>query len=339
MQRSRVPIRRFKSFKSAIILLAMLVAILLMSTTLERSGMPSMLAGLLHSDFEDFRNLEQFDSVRSEEAQRTLAGFWTYEEGDPKTSPIAKREFLELNANGIVWKVIVWTVNTPTGQRHDITRIIYGFQKPYSYNPTDSSYFSEMRIIRQAYINATDGDRCFGSSQEDIIWRMKREEGEDGTLTLDRRVYQPYTGELSKFFPQPYPLNIVDDISLARCPTALNTQWLARRLLARDMEPSPFFMRADEVISLVHNYYRPIDLDELARRFDPRAVPENMPVRLTIAPDGTVSNLRYRPANIVTKRFDDLAVVMIRTWLFPRLTEQHMTDPQVIDFSIQDIRR
>jgi len=315
MQSTRVRRRKNSSFKQAIILLALLVVIVIMATGLHRSGLPSNLASLLNADYENFRHLVQFDSAKTAEVQREIAGFWTYSEGDPTRSPVSKREYMELIDNGILWQVNEWFINTPSGDHKTVTHVMYGFVKPYSYNPDNSAYYSETRIIRQFFI--ADGDTCYGQSQVDEIWQITR--NDNGTINVNRRDYEKYTGELKDFFPDSDLLDLTNKITMARCQAAASMQFMAKRALTRTIEPIAFFGRAKMVDLLVSEYYKPIVLDELARRYDSRTVPDVMDMRITLAPNGTVSDLRYRSGKLVTRRFDELATLDVRSWLFPPL--------------------
>ena len=331
---SHVKHRKYKSYKSGLILLGLLIISWVLITSINKSGIPAGLAGLINADYENFRNLEQFDSARAQEARGLVAGFWTYSAGDAETSPVAKREYLELNANGMVWMVRVWQIRAPSGDRYTVTHVAMGFMSPYSYNPGGGNYYCETRIIRQAYI--FDGDTCYGASQADEIWELGLGAGgeeRDRALTMNRREYRPYVGDLKDFFPESGLLKIVDKITLAGCAAAADMSWASKKLLARSMNAVPFFARADAVESLIHTYYKPLVLEELARRYDPRAVPDVMDIRMTISPEGAVTDLKHRGAKVVTKRFDDLAVLDMKGWLYPAVGDTD--DSQTLDVKVR----
>ncbi|MDR3013254.1 MAG: hypothetical protein LBU70_08605 [Chitinispirillales bacterium] len=332
-QRGRVPIKKeSRSFRTAIVLTGILVVVFLLVRGFERSGLPSTLSTLIHADFENFRHLEQFDDEKSDEARKRLSGLWTYSEGDPETSTVAKKEYMELMDNGMIWKVVVWDINDPMGEHHTITNVITGFFRPYSYSSDGDMFFNETRIIRQALI--ADGDTCYGASHVDEIWQIARTG--DNTLTANRREYQLYTGVPAEFFPDGDMLDIVNMITVRRCPVVFDVPWLAKRVVERTMTAEnaiPFFLMAQTIDTLIKAYHKPIILDELARRFDPRAVPDEMPVRMTISPEGAVTDLRYRRANIVTRRFDDLAVPEMRTWRFPVVND--VSGPQRLELVVR----
>jgi hypothetical protein len=332
--KSHVQHRKYKSYKSGLLLLGLLLISWLLITNINKSGIPASLAGLINSDYENFRNLEQFDSAKVEEVRKQLAGFWTYEEGygeggGVQNSPVAKREFLELNANGMVWAVRVWDLIMPTGDAHTITQVAMGYMSPYSRNPSGGDYYCETRVIRQAYL--FDGDTCYGASQADEIWEVGQ--GAGGVLTMNRRDYRPYAGDLKDFFPDMGLLSIVDNISLSACPVAADFSWISKKILARSMNAVPFFARAGAVDSMIHTYYKPLVLEELARRYDPRAVPDVMDIKITISPEGAVTGFKYRGAKVVTKRFDDLAVLDMKSWLYPAVGDTD--DPQTLEIKVR----
>jgi hypothetical protein len=337
---SRIKHRKYKSYKSGLLLLGLLIISWILITSVNKSGIPAGLAGLINADYENFRNLEQFDSAKAQEVRGFLAGFWTYAEGDAENSPVAKREYLELNANGMVWTVRVWQIRTPSAERYTLTHVAMGYMSPYSYSSGGGGgnrYYCETRIIRQAYI--FDGDTCYGASQADEIWEVELNANGEAAdesgkaLTLNRREYSPYVGDLKEFFPDVALLGIVDKITLAACQAAADMPWASKKLLARSMNAVPFFARAGMVDSLIHTYYKPLVLEELARRYDPRAVPDIMDIRMTLSPEGVVTDLKYRGAKVVTKRFDDLAVPDMKSWLYPAVGDTD--NPQTLDVKVR----
>jgi len=330
--KSHVKHRKYKSYKSGLLLLGLLVIAWILITSINKSGLPAGLASLINSDYENFRNLEQFDSSRSQEVRNIVAGFWTYAEGDARNSPVAKREYLELNANGMVWTVKVWDLRTPDGEPHTLTQVAMGYMSPYSVGPS-GDYYCETRIIRQAYI--FDGDTCYGASQADEIWEVAHvPAGASGrALTVNRRDYRPYEGDIKEFFPDGALLEIVDKITLSACPVAANMSWASKKILARSMNAVPFFARAAAVDSLIRTYYKPLVFDELARRYDPRAVPDIMDIKMTISPEGAVTDFKYRGAKVVTKRFDDLAVLDMKGWLYPTVGDTD--NPQTLEIKVR----
>jgi hypothetical protein len=336
--KSRVKYRKYKSYKSGLLLLGILVISWFLITGINNSGIPAGLASLINADYENFRNLKQLDSATVDEVRGRIAGLWVYEYGD-ETSPVSKREYMEMIGNGIMWVVRVWGLRTPDGAAHKITHVATAFLSPYSESPDGSGYYCETRIIRQAYIFG--GDTCYGASQVDEIWEIGlRENGGTGAgaennraFTLNRREYRPYTGDTKNFYPDINLLAMIDKIELSACPAAANFSWLSKKILARSMDAVPFVARAGIVDSLIRSYYKPLVLDELARRYDPRAVPDVMDVRMTISPEGTVTGLKYRGAKVVNKRFDDLAVPDMKGWLFPATGDSK--EPQTLDIKVR----
>jgi hypothetical protein len=330
--KSHVKRRRYKSYVSGLLLLGLLVVSWILIRGINKSGLPAGLAGLINADYENFRNLERFDSAAAQEARGRIAGFWTYSSGEAPRAPVSKREYLELAGTGMLWMVREWEVLAPSGDLHKISHVAMGFVSPYSYSP-GGAYYCETRIIRQAYVFG--GDTCYGASQADEIWEFGIDTaGADGrALTVNRREYRPYAGELKEFFPDGGLLDVVDKVSLSACAAAADLSWASKKLLARSMEAAPFFARAGAIDSLIGLYYKPMVLDELARRYDPRAVPDVMDIRMTLSPDGAVTDLRYRGAKVVTKRFDDLALLDMKSWLYPPLADSR--EAQTLEIKVK----
>jgi hypothetical protein len=324
--------RRYKSYISGLLLLVLLVVSWILITSINKSGLPAGLAGLINADYENFRNLERFDSAKTQEARERLAGFWTYSYGEAPRSPVAKREYMELIGNGMLWMVREWSVRAPSGDVYAIAHVAMGFVSPYSYGP-GGGYYCETRLIRQAYVFG--GDTCYGASQVDEVWEFGLDTaGANGrALTVNRREYRPYAGDIKEFFPDGGLLDVVDKVSLSACPAAADLSRASKKLLARSMEAVPFFARAGAIDSLIHLYYKPMVLEELARRYDPRAVPDAMSVKMTVSPDGAVTDLKYRGAKVVTKRFDDLALMDMKGWLYPPLADSR--EAQTLEIKVR----
>jgi hypothetical protein len=299
----------------------MLVIVLIMATGLQRSGLPGNLAMLMHGDFENFRHLVQFDSLKVREVQKEIAGFWMFAEGDTATSPVAKREYMEIVDNGMLWQVNDWFINKPSGGRSRVTQVKNGFVNPYSYTPENDAWYVQTRIIRQIFV--ADSDTCYGTSQVDEIWIINK--NEDGTIRVNYRDYEKYAGELTEFFPDGDLLDIVDKITMRRCASATSIESIAKRLLARSLDPVMFFQREQAIDRLINKYYRPIVLDELVRLHDPRTVPDELNIRLTIGIDGAVTDIRHRQtgmlARLITRRFDERAIMDMNSWLFPAVID------------------
>ncbi|MCL2690525.1 MAG: hypothetical protein FWE57_11870 [Chitinispirillia bacterium] len=327
---NRAPVRRKnRSFFTAIILTVALIMIWVMHQGLNNSGLPPGLANLLNADFENFRNLEQFSEERTDEVKKHIAGFWVFSSGDEISDPVAKREYLEIIDNGIIWHVKQWFINDPIGGRHVLTRVAHGYTRPFSYSQDGNVYLSETRTMRQAFIAPAPMDSCYGSSQHDEMWQISLN---GNLLTVNQREYAPYNGELSEFFPADIDLDIVDKITLRKC-AAVDLSRLAKRVLARSFIALPATARSQSAESLINTYYKPIVFDELVRRYDPRGVPDEMQLQFTLNGDGSISNLRNRSAQLVTKRFDDMAELDIGSWLFPPSADDK--EPRRIDLTVR----
>jgi len=327
---NRAPVRRKNnSFFTAMILLVALIMIWFLHKGLNNSGLPPGLANLLNADFENFRNLEQFTEERTDEVKKLISGFWVFSEGDEISDPVAKREYLEIIDNGIIWHVKQWFINDPAGSRSVLTHVAHGYTRPYSYSHDGNVYLNETRTMRQVFIAPAPLDTCYGSSQLDEMWQINLN---DNLLTVNQREYAPYNGELSEFFPEGIDLDIVDEVTLRKC-AATDLSRMAKRVLARSFIDLPASARSQSAESLINTYYKPIVFDELVRRYDPRAVPDEVQLQFTLNGDGSISNLKNRSAKIITKRFDDMALIDIGSWLFPPSADNK--EPQRVDLTVK----
>jgi hypothetical protein len=313
-----------------VILVVILACAWFFIRSFQNSGAAGGIAGLINSDYENFRNLAPFDEDTVKAAQKRISGYWIYAEGDTAKSPVAKREYMEVIDNGIIWQVTDWYINTPSGGSHKITRVHTGYVAPFSYSRDGGAYVCEMRVIRQAYI--ADGDTCYGASQVDDMWLVFRGVG-DTVLTVNQRDYALYTGDIKEFFPEGVSLGIVDKVTLGACGAASSLQFYSKRALGGSLNAVPFFARAQAVDSLVRVYYKPIVFDEMVRKYDPRSVSDELDVRLTLSPEGELTDVKRKPSNMLTKRFDDRAAAEIRSWLFPAVGDTD--DPQKIKLTVK----
>ncbi len=293
---------------------------------LNKTGLPSGLANILNSDFENYRNLEQFDKAKAEEVRKQLAGFWTYSEDDAENDVVSKKEWVEIIDNGIVWQMNKWYIRLPSGETSELTQVLHAYISPYSYSPDQSTYYCEAHLISQIFI--ADEDTCYGKKQDEM-WEI---EHRDGHLAINKRSYVPYHGELQSFYPDNSLLDLPDRVDIDACPAAVSMSYLGKKVLGESLVPIPVSGREKSVKSLVKAYYKPIVFEEMVRRLDSRALPDTMRVLMTLSDKGEVVKLKNKSRKITTSPFDELAEPDMKGWEFPALDKE--AEPKEIELFI-----
>ncbi|MFP4243443.1 MAG: hypothetical protein ACLFTW_15865 [Chitinispirillaceae bacterium] len=319
--------KKNSSIIKSIVLLVAVMVIWFFHQGLKKSGVPSELSNILNSEFESFRNLEQIDSTQADQIRKQLAGFWTYGLDSTQNGQVKKKEYVEILDNGIVWQFNRWNIDLPSGGESVITHIIHGYIRPHSYSPEKNLYYSETRIIRQAFI--ADDDTCYGKSHYDEMWEILHS---DGSLSINRRDYAPYEGDLQSFYPDNTLLDLVDRIDLDDCRVNADMSYHATRALEQSLIPVSASERKKSVESLVKTYCTPMIFEEFARGLDPRAVPDTMHLLLTLSDKGRVMKLKNKSRKLVTKRFDELAEPALKNLNYPALEKSG--EPQEIELFI-----
>lgn len=183
------------SFIQAILLITFLVIGYLGFKILKRGDMSAGLNAFVNMDMENIRPLQAMEEEKKLALQKVFGGFYVHETGDT-SAKVRKYDCLELRDNGIIWQVIEWRVQYPSGDTVSYYHIRYGYLNPYSVAGNGKDIVCEVRTIRQVFIHGTD--TCFGASQVDELWQTRKE---DTLLVMNRKEYTPYKGELSTFFP------------------------------------------------------------------------------------------------------------------------------------------
>ncbi|MDG5814497.1 hypothetical protein QA601_05385 [Chitinispirillales bacterium ANBcel5] len=307
----RTRTQKKNSYIKALALLLVLIVGIILYSKISSGGMMSGLAGLLNADFENFRNLTRFDEDQLDAIREEFAGFWVYDFGDPEVDPVAVSERLELIDNGIAWHVITWTLNLPSGERERFHHVRNGYFVPYSLSHDSSTNLCEGIIIHQALV--TEADTCYGESKALEMWELSFQ---DDNLNFNNRIFTKYDGELLEFFPDNDLLPLVDRIDVRACRMGLTLRHLSRASLKDNFDE----VKGDRktiVESIIEEYYTPLEIEEMVRGYDERAIPESIDVTLNISKEGEVTNFRNHSTSLVTARFNKELNREIKGWVFP----------------------
>lgn len=126
---------------------------------------------------------------------RNHAGLWQFNiETLIDGKVVKKTDRIEIKNNGIVWQVIEWTIPMPSDSTITFCQIRTAYLKPYGVVGGDS--IVDAFVLSQAFINGTD--TCIGSWNYPELWSFRMA---GSALTLNRRQYAIYNGELDNFFP------------------------------------------------------------------------------------------------------------------------------------------
>ena len=299
------------SYIKALVLFAVLIMVYILYYQINRSGVFSDFTALFDADFESYRNLAQFDDDQKKEITEELAGFWQFSKGDPSVDPVSKIERLELIDNGIVWHMIHWTINLPSGKQVELAHGRHAYFEPFSYNPDESAKYSEAWVIRQLFI--LDNDTCYGESQVLELWEF---DIFSDTLIFNNRIYTHYDGELKDFFPEDQLLDVINRIDLNTCRRGASLSQLAKRAVLENMSSFGWKSQKEAIANLIDLFYKPAVIDEMVRDNNFSSVPDSISYTLTIAFDGSVENVRNNRTSTAARRFNDALIKEINSWVF-----------------------
>ena len=300
------------SYIRAIMLLSVLVIAFVLYRSLIRDGLPGGLAGLLNADFEAYRNLSRFEEPQQVEIRNKLAGFWEYSQGNPDEDPVSKTERLELIDNGIVWHIVSWVINLPSGAQNTLFHARQAYFTPFSYSQDTSLIYCEALVVRQIFISGKD--TCYGENHELEMWEMDIEEN---LLHFNNRVYSRYEGELADFFQDNRLLRVVDQIDLGPCEMGTTLRTISKGLIAENPGEVEAGKREAVINSMIEMYYRPLIIEEFTRNQDQRTVPDSVNLTLVVSRDGAVTNIRNHSTGLTTVRFNRALSHEIQSWVFP----------------------
>lgn|GEM_PF-1127800 len=318
-----------RSFVQAILLLVVLVLGGLGYRVLKRSGFSSGLESMFTMDVKDFRSLQSMEEEKKPALQRSFGGFWVYSTTD-SDAVVRKYDCLELQESGIIWQVIHWLVLYPCGDTGSYYHVRHGYLNPYSLAADNKNIVSEVRTIRQVFIDESAGDTCFGSSQVDELWQVRRE---DSLLVMNRKRYVPYHGELTEFFPEGI-IDLIDKILPSECRHQPPLQHMIKAKLRECYQKNSVSRTCDTSIikDEISAYFKPVLVEELFSSmpyFPKLADTISLPVRMNHDGSFTVEMTkgeRARKDHFQRKIHDEF-----ERWPFPRCDAMNVP---VIDYKL-----
>lgn len=295
------------SFFQALLLITILVIGCLGYLILIKGDMTSRLQSFISMDAQNMmRPLQSMPEEKKDELQKVFGGFWIHQTLDT-TAAIKKYDCLELKDNGIIWQVITWDVHYPDGDTATYYHIRYGYLKPYSYAANQEDVVSEVRTIRQIFIKGTD--TCFGKSQVDELWQVQKK---DTILHLNRKMYTPYHGDITLFFPEGM-IDLIDQLILNDCSSNYSVHYIVKERLKTYIQKN-----ADSIsiCKILDNYFYTTFIEEMFSSipYIP-ALPDSVIIPLSITDNGTIKlglskGKRMQAGYLETKIFDE-----IETWV------------------------
>ena len=304
------------SYTKGVFLLIILVVALLIYQRITNHGIPSQVSNLITDEFGTYRDFKEFSEDKKTELKKEFAGFWVYKTED-STSPVQKWDHLELRDNGIIWQVIDWFIELPSGDTASVLYARTAYMNPFGKIPEMEEYGCDVRIIRQTF--ARDKDTCYGESQVDQMWHAQKE-GDD--LILNRKRYTPYHGELENFFPEG-ALDLVDMLIDENCNRGTSLQSYAKDFMKENfIQSSPIQFNEDGVKQWIDHYYRPAVIDEILELISPvSALPDSVQIEFGLSADGQVIKPRFKSAIMINSTFHKMVLAEIGTWVFPKITD------------------
>jgi hypothetical protein len=265
---------------------------------------------MLSGEFENYRNLREVDSTLSYSLKQAYAGFWVHEIGD-STTPVRIIDHLELNKNGIIWQVTRYDIRFLNSDTLTMLHVRHCFLNPYSMSSDSDDVICDARIIRQSFI--IGGDTCYGESQVDQMWRVKKIGAE---LELNKNRYTTYGGVLQQFFHDS-AIDIVDMISIAACQRGSNLTLHAKKYLEDAFKQNAATILPDNR-RLINDYYNVFLKHQLIGSLPVISnIPDSVALSLTIQPDGKVSKVLIPGQVVLQSKLEEYIVKEAFSWIFP----------------------
>ena len=343
----------YKSYRKALLLLAMLVIVLVIGNSLlKMSKMPSRPIRAIFG--QEVPDGVPFSEGEATSVKKKIAGFWQSVAAVDSSVPFVRvTDKFELKPNGIYWRVKYSVLTLPSGDTTSYLMASTGFMNPYYRSETSPESIScQVHFIGQAV--AFGGDTCYAEfsrpdpSQSifpelqggkpkpgegvvvDTIWHLVA----DGKrFEIENKKYSAYdtAGKaLFTFFPKG-STDIVNRISLRKCGGELSPEVLVKRALAADLANTTVGARSQQdVLAIVNRYYKVLFAQNLARRI---TVFKKGSVTLSFAvtSEGTLIGPKIVKAKPMNMKLDAGLKKELLTWVFPVCKTQ--TGPVKATFS------
>ena len=306
--------RTSSSFGKGIFLLIFLVVAFFIYNRVTTKGLPGNLANLVNTEFENYRNLQEFDEHVKDSLKKEFGGFWVYETAD-SLAPVQKVEHLELRDNGIIWQAFFWFICLPSGDTITFSQIRHAYLNPYARVPHSGGYACDVRVIRQAFI--IGNDTCYGDSHIDELWHAEKFDDE---FVLNRREYTAYGGDIENFFPEG-TVDLVDKLLMKNCSRGASLPEYSKVLLQEKLSASPPIVYEEEGIrQWVSHYYQPAVLEELVLATSAMIpVPDSVQVDFRLSSEGKVIGAELKKSSIfINGKFEQMLLREIGSWVFPK---------------------
>lgn len=328
-----------RSFVMAGLFLVALVIVVVVSVQVSQTGDRSSFGDMLRQKMDGIGL--QLDDAGIRAAQKDVAGFWESVTPASDSTRIRVNDRLELKDNGIIWRVVRYSVLLPSGDTARFTHVLSCYIRPWGSMRGDSGRVScDSRIIGQVMIH--DGDTCYGTTQEDYVWKVQRM---DDTLVFEGIRYAPYRGaSLDTFFPprligteiareysvgngfvalakgtQRKRVSIVDDVHLGECPPGTGVGQFVRDKLVADARARTAPASQAELGRIARWYYAPLLRTDALRNFGEAGsrIGDTVWAHFTVRTDGTVSNARVRSGTVALAKLEAAVASEIAAWKFP----------------------
>jgi hypothetical protein len=292
-----------------------------------------------------YRGAQRFSEEQKALYLKGLAGFWTFDlEKMAGGRLISKKDRLEIKENGIVWQVVEWKMTMPADTSATFTQVRTAYINPYGISRGDT--LSDAYVLSQAFMGGNY--TCFGGYNYSELWQISRRGGD---LTISKRNYRPYKGDINVFFP-PGAVDLVesserqlyyDTIAGGVKETKLNFVKYIRQTEASTGKVTLLPIRdsingldryfrlhletvwqamktaihgGNDAVILLEKYYQPFVVDEQWRLF-PRPVPRTVQVCFIVTMDGRVDSVRLHSSEPVNRMFASDLTGQITSWRFP----------------------
>lgn len=185
------------SYIKAMVMLAVLVFVYLIATTVKQKGL-----GAFGGMFQVGETISEspFDKLDDDGKRRLMVAIARFWERDLDTGIawLGGRDAIELQSSGILWRVVDRWAVLPDGDTARFRHTYDAFLRPFGWAVDgDSVLTCDVRILRQMRTHGSD--TCYGPRDVDITWHVGIV---DGAIALSGQPFSTYQGDVYEFFPE-----------------------------------------------------------------------------------------------------------------------------------------
>ncbi|HUI91920.1 MAG TPA: hypothetical protein VLX68_06695 [Chitinivibrionales bacterium] len=343
----------YKSYRKALLLLAILIIVLIIGNNLLKISQMSSrpMRALFGQEVPDG---VPFGEAEKDSVKKKIAGFWQSVAAVDSAVPFLRvTDKFEVKPNGIYWRVKYTVLLLPSGDSASYLVASTGFMSPYCHSATSPDSIScQVHYIGQAV--AFGGDSCYTQYSRpdlshsivpqlqggmpkpgegvvvDTIWYLA---ANGRRFEIDNKKYSPYDTAgpaLFSFFPKG-STEMVNKISLRECRGDLSPETIIKRALASDLAKVSAAERSpQDILAIIDKYYKVLFAQNLARQvtFFSKGTVD---LSLAVTPEGKVIEPNITKSKPLNMKLNAALKKELLTWVFPVCKSQNK--PVKVTFS------